>query len=159
MTRVHLESYRSYISKYIAIQDTAKPDGIYVVYNGRTSSNLVCHLCCLIVPLGTLCCMQGMSYSPVKFIGTPDAQCLQGMPYFPLKFTAVPDAQCLQGMPYSPVKFTGAPDAQCLQGMSYSPVKITAAPDAKFLQGMLSLTNYSASWYAVYYIRILKSIK
>ena len=50
----------------------------------------------------------GMTYSPVKFIGAPDAQCLQGMPYSPVKFIEAPDAQCLQGMPYSPVKFTGA---------------------------------------------------
>ena len=37
-----------------------------------------------------------------------DAQCLQGMPYSPVKFIEAQDAQCLQGIPYSPVKFTGA---------------------------------------------------
>ena len=70
-------------------------------------------------------CLQGMSFSLVKFTGVPDAQCLQGMPFSPVKFTGVPDAQCLQGMPFSLVKFTGVPDAQCLQGMPYSPVKFT----------------------------------
>ena len=41
--------------------------------------------------------------------GAPDAQCLQGMLYSPVRFIEAPDAKCLQGMPYSLVKFTRCP--------------------------------------------------
>ena len=102
-----MESYTSCLSTYVATQVTAKPDDIYVVYSGRTSSKQVCHLCSLNRTVRYFV-LQGMPYSPVRFIEAPDAQCLQGMLYSPVKFIEAPDAQCLQGMPYSPVKFTGA---------------------------------------------------
>ena len=97
MTRVYLESYTSYLSTYVATQDSTKPDGMYV------------------------CCVQWedilkLSMPFVHFNCSVRYFVLQGMPYSLVKFTGAPDAQCLQGMPYSPVKFTRAPDARCLQG-------------------------------------------
>ena len=122
MTRVYFESYNtSYLSTYSYRTQLSLMVFMLCTMGGPSQTKHATNLCILIVLCvagdavfpgeihwGTRCPMfAGDAYSPVKFIGAPDAQCLQAMPCSLVEVTGAPDAQCLQGMPCSLVKFTG----------------------------------------------------